>query len=165
MPVLDSSSLEYISRSAEATQRVGMRLGSQLQPGDVICLVGELGSGKTTLVKGLTVGWGSTNEVTSPSFVLINVYRRPDGQQLYHLDAYRLDTHVEAQDLDLDGILESGPLVVEWSDRIQLALPEQHLRIHLQWVDVQQRDMIITARGERYQEFVQLLRRQVYGVS
>ncbi len=126
--------------------------------------MGELGSGKTTLVKGLTVGWGSANEVTSPTFVLINVYRRPNGQQLYHLDAYRLNSIAEAWDLDIVGIMESGPLIVEWADRIQDALPDQYLRIHLQWVDVHQRDMIITAKGERYEEFVQTLRKVVYGV-
>lgn len=164
MPILEPSSLEYISRNAEATQRVGMRLGSLLQRGDVVCLVGELGSGKTTFVKGLTAGWGSADEVTSPTFVLVNVYNRADGQCLYHLDAYRLTSVMEAHDLDLEMMLQSGPLVVEWAERIQQALPEQCLWIHLQWVDAQQRDMLFKGKGTRYEEFVRVLRQQVFGV-
>src|SRR5690606_20946296 len=87
MPILMSQSMEFISRSAEQTRRAGMRLGGLLQPGDVIGLVGDLGSGKTTLVQGIAAGWGSLDQVSSPTFVLVNVYRRPDQGKLYHLDA------------------------------------------------------------------------------
>ena len=90
-PILDRHSLEIISRSAEQTRRVGMRLGALLKPGDVICLVGDLGSGKTTLVQGLAAGWGSLDPVSSPTFVIVNLYRRMDQSQLFHLDAYRLN--------------------------------------------------------------------------
>ena len=114
MPILDQHSFEFISRSAEQTRRLGMRLGALLRSGDVICLVGELGSGKTTLVQGIASGWGSLDQVTSPTFVLVNVYRGGDGQRLYHLDAYRLKDALEAEDLDMDVMLEGGLLVVEW---------------------------------------------------
>ena len=82
MPILSPHSLEIISRSPEQTRRVGMRLGAMLQVGDVVGLCGELGSGKTTLVQGIGAGWGSLDAVTSPTFVLVNVYRRTDGQNL-----------------------------------------------------------------------------------
>jgi len=124
MPILDPNSLEFISRSAEQTRRLGMRIGALLQTGDVVCLIGELGSGKTTLVQGLASGWGSLDQATSPTFVLVNVYRRPDGQRLYHLDAYRLRGAREAEDLDLDAMLETSPLVIEWAERIQETLPQ-----------------------------------------
>jgi tRNA threonylcarbamoyladenosine biosynthesis protein TsaE len=101
MPILDPHSLEFISRSAEQTRRVGMRLGALVDGGDVVCLVGDLGSGKTTFVQGLAAGWGSLDPVTSPTFVLVNLYRRPEGARLYHLDAYRLSGASEAADLDL----------------------------------------------------------------
>ena len=81
MPILDQHSFEFISRSTEQTRRLGMRLGALLRSGDVICLAGELGSGKTTLVQGIASGWGSLDQVTSPTFVLVNVYRGPDGQR------------------------------------------------------------------------------------
>ncbi len=82
MPILDQNSLEYFSRSAEQTRRLGMRLGTLLKTGQGVYLSGELGSGKTTLVQGIAQGWGSIDHVTSPTFVLINEYHRPDGETL-----------------------------------------------------------------------------------
>jgi tRNA threonylcarbamoyladenosine biosynthesis protein TsaE len=123
MPILDSRTLEFFSRSADQTRRLGMRLGSLLQEGDVVCLKGDLGAGKTTLVQGIAQGWGSLDAASSPTFVLVNMYRRPDGDNLYHLDAYRLNSVEEAIDLDLDNLLDNGALVVEWPERIEAALP------------------------------------------
>ncbi len=165
MPILQPYSLEFLSRSAEQTRRVGMRLGTLVQTGDVICLLGELGSGKTTLVQGLAGGWGSLDTVTSPTFVLVNVYRRPNGQNMFHLDAYRLSGPLEAEDLDILTMLDHGPLIVEWADRIQAALPGENMWINLNWIGEEQRDMLITAHGLRYQGLLQDLRKQVFGVS
>jgi len=165
MPILDSKSIEFISRSAEQTRRIGMRLGALLQTGDVICLVGDLGSGKTTLVQGLATGWGSLDQASSPTFVLVNMYRRPDGGQLFHLDAYRLNSAHEAEDLDLDNMMEHGPLVVEWAERISPALPDENLQIRFRYVDTDQRDLVFNANGERYQNMVSVLRKQIYGVA
>ncbi|HZD57668.1 MAG TPA: tRNA (adenosine(37)-N6)-threonylcarbamoyltransferase complex ATPase subunit type 1 TsaE [Anaerolineales bacterium] len=163
MPILDPHSVEFISRSAEQTRRVGMRLGALVDGGDVVCLVGDLGSGKTTFVQGLAAGWGSLDPVTSPTFVLVNLYRRPEGARLYHLDAYRLSGASEAVDLDLDAMLESGLLVIEWAERIQRALPREHLWISLRWINPQQRDLIFSARGVRYQSLLAKLRQRLYG--
>jgi tRNA threonylcarbamoyladenosine biosynthesis protein TsaE len=163
MPILDPHSLEFISRSAEQTRRVGMRLGGMVGSGDVICLVGDLGSGKTTFIQGFAAGWGSLDPVTSPTFVLVNLYRRPEGARLYHLDAYRLSGASEAVDLDLDAMLESGALVIEWAERIQGALPREHLWISLRWISPQQRDLIFSARGNRYQSLLAKLRQRLYG--
>jgi tRNA threonylcarbamoyladenosine biosynthesis protein TsaE len=164
MPVLDRQSLEFISRSTEQTRRAGMRLGALLQPGDLVCLIGDLGAGKTTLVQGITSGWGSLDAANSPTFVLVNVYRRPDGERLNHLDGYRLNGAAEAEDLDLDALLESGPLVIEWADRIETALPKERLWVVLQWVDDSQRDMVFTATGPRYQSLLIDLRKHIFGV-
>lgn len=163
MPILDTHSLEFISRSPEQTRRVGMRLGSLLQTGDVVGLVGNLGSGKTTLVQGIAMGWGSLDAVSSPTFVLVNVYRRVDKMRLFHLDAYRLSGANEAIDLDLDAMLEQGPLVVEWAERVQAALPDEYLGVKLNWVDDSQRDMIFSARGLRFEALLARFRKQVYG--
>lgn len=165
MPVLDSHSMEFISRGPEQTRRMGMRLGSLLQKGDVICLVGDLGTGKTTLVQGVATGWGSFDPASSPTFVLINVYRRPDGARLYHLDAYRLSGATEAEQLDIDALVENGPLVIEWADRIQEALPRDRLWVTLSWIDTGQRDLLLTARGERHSVLISNLRARTYGVS
>lgn len=157
--------MEFISRSAEQTKRAGMRLGGLLQPGDVIGLVGDLGSGKTTLMQGIAAGWGSLDPVSSPTFVLVNVYRRPDRQKLYHLDAYRLENLREAEDLDLETMIESGPLVIEWGDRIKQVLPEERLWLVIKWMDENQRDFVITAFGSRYENLLVEFRRQVFGVA
>jgi tRNA threonylcarbamoyladenosine biosynthesis protein TsaE len=165
MPILNKQSLEFISRSAEHTRRMGMRLGRLLQRGDLVCLVGELASGKTTLVQGVTNGWGSLDRATSPTFVLVNVYRHPNGDQLFHLDAYRLSGASEAMDLDLDAMLEKGPLLVEWADRIAGALPDEYLEINFSYVATGQRDLMFNAVGQRSQALLTTLRKQIYGVS
>ena len=164
MPILDPHSTEFISRSPEQTRRAGMRLGAMLRPGDTICLVGDLGSGKTTFVQGMAIGWGSLDQVTSPTFVLVNMYRRPDGMRLYHLDAYRLRDAQDAIDLDIDNLLGGGPLVVEWAERIRPALPDEHLNIQMHYISEQQRDMLFSAHGNRYEDLLAAFRRTVYGV-
>ncbi|HBY07898.1 MAG TPA: tRNA (adenosine(37)-N6)-threonylcarbamoyltransferase complex ATPase subunit type 1 TsaE [Chloroflexi bacterium] len=162
-PILDRNALEIISRSAEQTRRVGMRLGAMLEPGDIVCLIGDLGAGKTTFVQGLAAGWGSLDPVSSPTFVIVNVYRRLDQRKLFHLDAYRLSGPAEAADLDLDDMFEHGSLVIEWADLIAAALPEERLWVTLRYVDENQRDLIFTAHGEHYQQLQTKFRHQVYG--
>src|SRR5512137_1297190 len=117
MPILDAHAFEFFSRSPEQTRRLGMRLGALLQAGDLVCLQGELGAGKTTLVQGIAQGWGALDDVSSPTFVLVNAYRRPNLGQLFHFDAYRVESPGEAEELDLDSLLSQGPLVVEWPER------------------------------------------------
>lgn len=163
MPILDQNSLEFISRGTEYTRRVGIRLGTILKSGDVICLVGDLGSGKTTLVQGMAAGWGSLDRVTSPTFVLVNLYRRLDGGQFHHLDAYRLKDAKEAEELDLEADIDSGPLVVEWAERISAALPKDHLWVSLRIVDENQRDLVFSARGDYYKSLLDKFRMRIYG--
>ena len=147
------------------TALVQKRLGELLQTGDVVCLVGDLGAGKTTLVQGISAGWGSLDAATSPTFVLVNVYRHPDSRRLFHLDAYRLRDAQEAQDLDLDALLDNGPLVVEWADRIQEALPGERLWVTLSWIDDEDRDLLFTAHGQRHQALLVELRKRLFRVS
>lgn len=163
MPILDSRTLEFFSRSADQTRRLGMRLGNLLQKGDVIGLQGDLGSGKTTFVQGVAQGWGSLDPVSSPTFVLVNMYRRTDYQNLYHLDAYRLQNAEEANELDIDQMIDQGALIIEWPERIEKALPADHLQIQLKWIADEQRGMIFLAQGERYEALVDDFRRRVLG--
>jgi tRNA threonylcarbamoyladenosine biosynthesis protein TsaE len=163
MPILDPHSFEFISRSADQTRRVGMRLGALLQPSDMIGLMGDLGSGKTTLVQGIASGWGSLDPVSSPTFVLVNVYRHPEGDCLFHLDAYRLNGVEEALDLDIDDMLSRGPMVVEWAEKIKPALTEEGLWIHMKYIDEEQRDMILSAKGRHFEDMLAQLRKHVYG--
>jgi tRNA threonylcarbamoyladenosine biosynthesis protein TsaE len=163
MAVIEKGSFEVISRSPTQTRRIGMRLGEMLQPGDVIGLEGNLGAGKTTLVQGIASGWGSYDSVSSPTYVLINVYRRLDRKQLFHLDAFRLMSHEEAIDLDIDTMLNQGPLLVEWADRIKEALPEDYLWINMRFINDEQRDFIVNARGDRHKNLLDQFREEIYG--
>lgn len=163
MPILDAHTMEFFSRSPEQTRRVGMRLGDLLQPGDVICLQGDLGAGKTTLVQGLARGWGSLDPVSSPTFIIVNNYRRPDNAQLFHMDAYRLDSAPEAAELDLDGMLAEGSLLVEWPERVRSILPENRLWISFEFVAEESRQMVINASGARYDELLTNLRQNLFG--
>jgi tRNA threonylcarbamoyladenosine biosynthesis protein TsaE len=163
MPILDSRSLEFFSRSPEQTRRLGIRLGALLKVGDLVCLSGDLGSGKTTLVQGIAQGWGSLDAVSSPTFVICNQYRRPDGARLHHLDAYRLRGPAEAEDLDIDLMLESGALVVEWAERIQTALPPERLWVKLRWMADEQRGMVFLPSGARCDKLLADFRRHTFG--
>src|SRR5512141_618750 len=142
-----------------------MRLGGALLPGDLICLRGELGAGKTTLVQGLAQGWGSLDAVSSPTFILVNEYRRPDGSLLFHMDAYRLESGAEAAELDIDWMLAEGALVVEWPERVQGILPDEALEISLDAVAEEQREMRFIAHGSRYDRMLAVLQRKMFGVA
>lgn len=163
MPIYSNSGLDFISRAPEQTRRLGLRLGSLLQPGDVLALSGDLGAGKTTLVQGIAQGWGSTDSVSSPTFVLVNVYRRPDGTLLHHMDAYRMQSALEAEDLDIEEMLETGALLVEWPERIQGALPKECLKVEMAWVADEQRSMIFTPIGRRAEELAREFKKLAFG--
>ncbi len=164
MPILDAHSLEFFSRSPEQTRRLGMRLGALLKPGDLVCLQGELGAGKTTLVQGMAQGWGALDPVSSPTFVLVNDYRRADGAQFFHFDAYRIDSPAEAEELDLEYLLAQGPLVVEWPERVEPILPFSRLWAWLEYESEEHRDLRFSAAGRRYENLLDGLRRELYGV-
>lgn len=164
MPILRAGAFEMFSNSPDQTRRLGMQLGALLQTGHLICLEGDLGAGKTTLVQGIAAGWGSTSTVTSPTFVLVNVYRRPDGARLAHLDAYRLDNAKEAEALDIDLLLNDGPVMAEWAQKIESALPAERLWIKMYWIDEERRRLEIAPQGERYQPMAAALQETVFGL-
>jgi len=164
MPILDERTFEFFSYSPEQTRRLGIHVGSYLNKGDVVCLEGDLGAGKTTLVQGIGQGWGTLDRVTSPTFVIVNEYRRLNHERLFHLDAYRLRDAQDAEALDFDRLLTNGTLVIEWAERIKNILPEQHLWIQFSYRDLEQRTMLLTAHGDRFETLLTDLRRKIYGV-
>jgi tRNA threonylcarbamoyladenosine biosynthesis protein TsaE len=163
MSILDAHSMDFFSRSPDQTRRIGMHLGGALQAGDVICLQGDLGTGKTTFAQGIAGGWGSTDSVSSPTFIIVNVYRRGDEARLFHMDAYRLDSTPEAEELDLDSMLAQGPLLIEWPDRIDGLVPNERLWISLQHIDEEKREMKFRATGKRYDDLLEVIRHATYG--
>lgn len=117
---------------AEATQVLAGRLAPLLEPGDLVLIEGDLGAGKTTFTQGLALSLGVTEPVTSPTFVLMNIYRTTAGFDLAHVDVYRLDRLSEVVDLALPELLDDGvAVVVEWGERAAAALPGGHLHIRL----------------------------------
>ncbi|HXI82830.1 MAG TPA: tRNA (adenosine(37)-N6)-threonylcarbamoyltransferase complex ATPase subunit type 1 TsaE [Verrucomicrobiae bacterium] len=120
------------TRSLEETLEFGGRLARELQQGDVIALSGELGAGKTALVKGIARGLGITVDVTSPTFTLIHEYN--DGRlPLFHIDLYRLDSVLQALAVGIEDYLGGpGVTVVEWAERIAPLLPPHTIRIHME---------------------------------
>ncbi|MGQ9591800.1 MAG: tRNA (adenosine(37)-N6)-threonylcarbamoyltransferase complex ATPase subunit type 1 TsaE [Planctomycetota bacterium] len=137
-----------VSSSAAETVRLAARLGSLLRPGDVIALVGELGSGKTTFTKGLALGLGAedASAVSSPTYVLEQVY--PTRIPLHHYDAYRLGSEREFLALGFEErCLGANVLVVEWADRVAGALPEEALWVELRLAEGSQSSREIRFSG------------------
>jgi tRNA threonylcarbamoyladenosine biosynthesis protein TsaE len=163
MPILDDRNFEFFSHSPDQTRRLGIHLGGYLRPGDVIGLEGNLGSGKTTLVQGIAQGWGVLDPVSSPTYVIVNEYRRADEQRLFHMDAYRLDGVFDAEILDFDRMLSQGPVVIEWVERVESVLPEDYLRIRLAYTGMEHRSMMLNPHGERFIKVVENLRHKLYG--
>jgi len=121
-----------VFRCAEPTQmtQLGERIGALLKPGAILALRGGLGAGKTTLTKGLARGLRIGEEITSPTFTLISEYDGPIP--LYHMDAYRLSGAEEFLELGVQDLLYGkGICVIEWSERVSEALPEDVIRIDI----------------------------------
>ena len=132
--------------------------------GKIAAIIGPNGSGKTTFIQGIAQGWGSVDQVTSPTFVLVNEYYRMDGSTLFHMDAYRIDSTLEAEELDIDRMLHQGVLVVEWAERIDSVLPKERLTIKMAWVADEQRSLVMVPYGERYQTLLHSFRHRSFGV-
>ncbi|GAB4400220.1 MAG: hypothetical protein OHK0031_19060 [Anaerolineales bacterium] len=133
----------FVSHSPAETREFGRSLGARLRPGSLLCLQGDLGAGKTTLTQGIAEGWGSRDPVSSPTFVMVNLYRAADGRPLYHMDAYRLENLAEAAELDLDGMLAEGALIVEWPERIAALLPASRLWLSLEHLGPTERQITL----------------------
>ena len=128
----DSDAIVIETTGVDHTRAIGARLAAGLQPGDCVALIGELGSGKTQLAKGIAQGLGiDPDEVASPTFVLHAVY---EGRlTLHHVDAYRMKRARELDDLALADYLDAGGVAaIEWADRVREALPENRLDVTLE---------------------------------
>lgn len=166
VPILNEHSLDFVSHSETQTRRFGARLGELLQAGDVICLAGELGVGKTRLAQGIGQGLGVEGPITSPSYTLINEYRpAPARLPFYHIDLYRLREAKETLTLGLEEYFYGdGVCVVEWADRVPEALPAEHLWIELRHIAETKRGLLIKAVGNRYQELLREFKRAAFGI-
>ena len=145
----------------DAMHRLGSRLASVLRAGDLVVLSGDLGAGKTTLTQGIGGGLGVRGGITSPTFVIARVHPSTvGGPALVHVDAYRLSSLDEVDDLDLDTSLEDSVTVVEWGEGKVEGLAEDRLLVHVQrpvggdgatGSDIDEpRTVVLTAVGPRW---------------
>jgi tRNA threonylcarbamoyladenosine biosynthesis protein TsaE len=167
---LKQGELSLMSHHAEQTQRIGIRLGGLLRPGDVVCLSGAMGAGKTALSAGIGQGWGATFPLTSPTFNLVHDHTRAaDATHLYHLDCYRLSGPQEADGIGLEDILDGrGIVLVEWAEHVLPALPREHLWIELQVLEPTRRSITFEPKGAanhaRYTQLMDQFRAASFGV-
>jgi tRNA threonylcarbamoyladenosine biosynthesis protein TsaE len=133
------------TKSAEDTRSLGAALAPLVRPGDVILLSGDLGAGKTTLAQGFARGLGVPDQIVSPTFVLVRLYK--GRLPLIHADAYRMDDLDEVTDLDLAELLdEGGVALVEWGDVIAPMLPADYLDLRIELGDADE-DRRFTVRA------------------
>ena len=144
---------ERLTSNPDETRRLAKELGRLLQPGDVIGLVGELGSGKTLFSQGLAQGLQvpETFYITSPTFAIINEY--PGRITFYHIDLYRVATVAELSELGLEEILYGeGAVAIEWAERLGDYLPAERLEIHLAFTGETGREITFYAFGASWQK-------------
>lgn len=141
--------------TVEATRAFGLRLGSLLRAGDLLVLSGDLGTGKTTLTQAIGVGLGVRGPITSPTFVIARVHPSlVGGPPLVHVDAYRLGSTLELDDLDLDADVDASVTVVEWGAGIAEQLREARLELTLRGGAADERTVRVVGVGSRWDEVV-----------
>lgn len=153
MTTATEQALELVSASPEATRAFAAHLAMVAAPGDVLCLWGDLGAGKTVFAKGFGAGLGVRDTISSPSFVLMGEYagRLP----LFHIDLYRLASAVEALDSGLlDDRQATGVVVIEWPDRLAEALPAARLDVRIDGGADEPRRLRVSAHGPNHQRYL-----------
>ncbi|MCM8709761.1 tRNA (adenosine(37)-N6)-threonylcarbamoyltransferase complex ATPase subunit type 1 TsaE [Clostridium sp. SYSU_GA19001] len=144
--------MEFIVDSVEKTMYIGKQLGKLVKPGDILCLIGDLGSGKTHITKGIAQGLEIDDYITSPTFTIVNEY---DGRlKVYHFDVYRINDPDEIYAIGFDEyIFSNGVSIIEWANYIEELIPKEHIKItitKLPELGENYRRINIEAEGSRY---------------
>lgn len=120
--------MEYISNSVEETKKIASEIATTLSAGDVLCMYGDLGAGKTAFVQGLAKGLGIDEPITSPTFTIVNEYY--GSLPLYHFDVYRIADPDEMYEVGYEEyVYGDGVSVIEWSELIEEILPERRYKV------------------------------------
>lgn len=157
---------EVKTNSAEKTKKIGFLIGKALQAGDVVCLLGNLGAGKTVMVQGIAEGVGASRPAKSPTFALINQY---EGRLLlFHLDLYRLQTPEELDDLGWEEFIgqpqvggKAAATVIEWAEKILSFLPPQYLQVCISWGGEEKRVILLQGIGERGEQLLSRIEAEI----
>ena len=148
MSATTASARETVTHSAEETIAFGRTLMDLLAPPKLVLLRGELGAGKTTLIKGIAAGFqaASEEEVTSPTFTLVHEYRGPNAN-LYHIDLYRIDTPRQLETLGLDDLVaEDSVLLIEWGEKFARFMRDRDVEITLERIGESDRKILVASR-------------------
>jgi len=140
----------FSSHSAEETTELGRRLATDLKPGSIVLLRGDLGAGKTTMVKGIAEGFqaAKAEDVTSPTFTLIHEYRGP-AVTLYHIDLYRIDTQRELDTLALDDLMTpQSILLIEWGEKFERFGKERDVEIAIKHNNNDERQVTVSRKND-----------------
>lgn len=135
----------FRTKSAEETILLGEKLGRKLKGGDVVCLTGDLGGGKTHFTKGIAKGLNIEELVVSPTFIVMRIYERNNLPDLYHLDLYRMNSVKDLDGMDLEDIIGNPEaiVVIEWPERAKEIVPENAIWVKFAYVDDQIRKIEI----------------------
>lgn len=151
--------LKIVSSNLNDTLSFGKKLASKLSNGDLVVLSGELGSGKTKLTEGILSYFNLENEISSPTFTIVNEYIKNDIN-IYHFDVYRLEDSSEFYEIGGDEYFDKGICLVEWGEIIQDALPKDYIHIQFERDENNEnlRVLNITSYGEKYDDILNSLK-------
>ncbi len=151
--------LKIVSSNLNDTLSFGKKLASKLSNGDLVVLSGELGSGKTKLTEGILSYFNLENEISSPTFTIVNEYIKNDIN-IYHFDVYRLEDSSEFYEIGGDEYFDKGICIVEWGEIIQDALPKDYIHIQFERDENNEnlRILNITSYGEKYDDILNSLK-------
>ncbi len=164
MPPMTSANgeLDIVSHGSAQTHRIGVRMGSMFTGGEIILLDGDLGTGKTTLARGIAEGMAVTELVTSPTFTIIREYK--GRLPLAHIDLYRLSGDGDITPTGIDDYLRGdGVTVVEWPGRAPDYFPDDHLLIAMRHLSESKRGFQFVPRGRVWRDYVGRLAREAFG--
>jgi len=136
------------TKNAKETEKLGEEFSKNLKGGETISLVGDLGGGKTTFVKGLARGLRVSGEITSPTFIILNLLRGKSGKFLCHVDLYRLEQITDLREVGLEECIndKNTITVIEWGERIKKYLPQDTITIEFDFIDKNTRGVLISGK-------------------
>ena len=149
----------YNSKSENDTKKLAIKMASMLKKGNLIVLCGELGSGKTKFTEGFLTYFGLENEISSPTFTIVNEYKK-DDINIYHFDVYRLEDSSEFYAIGGDEYFENGICLIEWGELIEDALPNEYIKIDFSRDDSNENERILNIQsiGNKYNNIIDSLK-------
>jgi tRNA threonylcarbamoyladenosine biosynthesis protein TsaE len=155
--------MKILSGSPKETLGLAKKIAGKLAKGDIICLSGNLGSGKTVFAKGIAAGLGiNPREVTSPTFILLRQHSGRRNTVVYHFDLYRLDSRADIAALGYEEFFYgSGITLVEWAERLKTLMPQEYLRVKFTVKGKNRRLIELSSKGSRYRKLMEAIRENI----